>query len=323
MSSTSPTPLLSIVVPCYNEQAVLEESHRRIGAAARKELGERYELILIDDGSSDETWPMIEALAAADAQVRGVKLSRNHGHQLAVTAGLSLCRGEQVLIIDADLQDPPELLSDMRKMMGRTGADVVYGKRVSRKGETQFKLATASAFYWLLSRNTDVAIPRDTGDFRLMSRRVADLVVAMPEEDRFLRGMITWLGFRQVAYEYERDERFAGETKYPLRSMLKLARSAFMGFSMAPLRMAGQLAIAMFAVMLLIILYAIISWLSGNALPGWTSLIVIVALTSALQLSMMAILGEYIGRIYMASKGRPLFLIDEVREGGDGATAQG
>ena len=215
--------LLSIVVPCCNEEDGLREFHRQMTAAARALCGQRFELILIDDGSTDNTWKLINELSAEDRNVVAVRLARNHGHQLALTAGLSAVRGDLVLVIDADLQDPPELLTPMYEMMARESADVVYGLRRSRAGETRFKKKSAEAFYRLLARITRVHIPVDTGDFRLMSRRISDQLVQMPEHDRFIRGMVAWLGYKQVAYEYDRNPRYAGSTKYPLAKMIGFA----------------------------------------------------------------------------------------------------
>ena len=214
---------LSIVVPCCNEEEGLREFHRQMTAAARALCGQRFELILVDDGSTDNTWKLINELSAEDRNVVAVRLARNHGHQLALTAGLSTVRGDLVLVIDADLQDPPELLTPMYEMMVRESADVVYGLRRSRAGETRFKKKSAEAFYRLLASITRVHIPVDTGDFRLMSRRISDQLVQMPEHDRFIRGMVAWLGYKQVAYEYDRNPRYAGTTKYPLAKMIGFA----------------------------------------------------------------------------------------------------
>ena len=223
---------LSIVVPCFNEQACLGQLHDRLSAAAASAAGSDYELILVNDGSRDGSWQAMRQMAASDPHVVAVNLSRNHGHQLALTAGLDLSRGESVLIIDADLQDPPELLPAMLDTMRREGADVVYGVRKSRAGETAFKRATAHGFYRLLSRATEVDIPLDAGDFRLMSRRALDALLAMPEQARFIRGMVAWIGFKQVPFAYDRQGRFAGETKYPLRKMMRFAFDGLTSFSL-------------------------------------------------------------------------------------------
>ena len=208
---------------------------QRLGAAALQAVGDDYELVLVNDGSRDGSWPIMQRMAAEDPHVVAVNLSRNHGHQLALTAGLDLCCGDTILIIDADLQDPPELLPAMLACMRDQQADVVYGVRKSRAGETAFKRATAHGFYRLLSRATEVDIPVDAGDFRLMSRRALDALLAMPEQARFIRGMVAWIGFRQVPFAYDRQQRFAGETKYPFKRMLRFALDALTGFSSAPL----------------------------------------------------------------------------------------
>ena len=223
---------LSVVAPCYNEEEGLLEFHRRVSDVCRR-VGRPYEIVLVNDGSVDRTWERMREVASADPHVVLVDLSRNHGHQLALTAGLSVCRGERVLIIDADLQDPPELLTSMYEMMARESADVVYGLRRSRAGETRFKKKSAEAFYRLLARITRVHIPVDTGDFRLMSRRISDQLVQMPEHDRFIRGMVAWLGYKQVAYEYDRNPRYAGTTKYPLAKMIGFAADALISFQVS------------------------------------------------------------------------------------------
>ncbi|MFD2134439.1 glycosyltransferase family 2 protein [Novosphingobium resinovorum] len=233
-------PRLSVVVPCYNEEAVLLMLEARLAAACRDQVGEDYEIVLVNDGSTDRTWPLICVLAERNPRVLGVDLSRNHGHQLAVTAGLQVCRGDLVMMIDADLQDPPELLGAMIARI-EAGADVVYGQRIARHGESTFKRGTASVFYKLLNRLAEQDIPVDTGDFRLMTRRVVDQLNAMPERYRFIRGMVSWIGFEQVALPYERAPRAAGETHYPLRRMIRLAFDAITSFSTVPLRIASHL----------------------------------------------------------------------------------
>jgi dolichol-phosphate mannosyltransferase len=307
---------LSIVVPCYNEEACLAALHERLTAAARNQAGEDYELVLVNDGSSDGSWGVMKKLAATDPRVLAVNLSRNHGHQLALTAGLDLCSGDVVLIIDADLQDPPELLPEMVAVMKREDADVVYGVRKSRKGETAFKRATAHGFYRLLARATDVDIPLDAGDFRLITRRALDVLLAMPEQARFIRGMVAWLGFKQVPILYDRDERFAGDTKYPLSKMLKFAFDALTGFSSAPLKLASHAGLALSIGSVLIILYILYAWIAGHNIQGWTSLMLVVVVLGAVQMFVLALMGEYIGRLYNEAKGRPLYIVQEI-EGGE------
>jgi dolichol-phosphate mannosyltransferase len=307
----APSPALSIVAPCYNEQETLDAFCQRMLAAAQDACGADFELILVNDGSRDGTWGLIEAQAQASGNVVGVNLARNHGHQLAVTAGLSLARGARVMIIDADLQDPPELLGQMMRRMDE-GCDVVYGRRRERARESRFKLASASAFYRLLRVIAEVDIPQDTGDFRLMSRRIVERLNAMPEQDRFLRGMIAWLGGKQVELLYDRDPRHAGATHYTLAKMMRLAIDGLTSFSTAPLRLAGLLSALGVLVALGLVVYTLVSFLVGVTTPGWTSLALIVVFFSTAQLICMSIFGEYLGRIYMQGKHRPLYLVDEI-----------
>jgi dolichol-phosphate mannosyltransferase len=302
---------LSIVVPCYNEEAVLRELYRRVTMACRSLVGNCYELVLVNDGSFDETWTILQDLARNDDRIVAVDLSRNHGHQLALSAGLSLARGARILVIDADLHDPPELLSEMMRLMD-SGADVVYGKRVERDGETWFKRVTASVFYRLLLRLADVEIPPDTGDFRLMRRPVLEALLAMPEQQRFIRGMVAWLGFRQVPLKYCRDRRFAGETKYSLRKMLTFAVDGITGFSIMPLRISLYVASLFLVFALLMAIYVFISWLYLGSVQGWPSLFLGMLIFSSVQLFCLAVVGEYLGRVYMQTKQRPLFVIREI-----------
>ena len=304
-------PRLSIVAPCYNEAEGLTAFVRRMQAAAEAAVGSSYELILVNDGSADATWNVIALLAQDMPGVVGVDLSRNHGHQLAVTAGLGLTRGERVLIIDADLQDPPELLAEMMAVMD-SGADVVYGKRRVRRGESAVKLSTAKLFYRLLSSISDIDIPQDVGDFRLISRQFVDRLNAMPEQDRFLRGMVAWLGGRQAEVLYDREARFDGKTGYTWPKMLKLATAGLTSFSTAPLRVAVVLATLGVFIGLLVIIYTLIAFFFGQVQRGWTSLALIVVFFGVGQLGCTAIVGAYVGRIFMQIKGRPLYLIQRV-----------
>ncbi|WP_342657962.1 glycosyltransferase family 2 protein [Sphingomonas sp. NY01] len=305
-------PALSVVIPCYNEAACLALLHARVSAAARAAVGEDYEIVLINDGSRDESWAVMQQLSAADPRLVAINLSRNHGHQLALTAGLDLCSGAQILIIDADLQDPPELLADMRRTMVEQDADVVYAVRRKRAGETLFKKATAAIFYRMLDRMTDTAIPLDTGDFRLMSRRALDALLSLPEQARFIRGMVAWVGFRQVPFAYDRAERHAGETNYPLGKMMRLAFDAVTGFSTAPLRWASHVGLALTAVSLLLIVYIAVGWLSGSAVQGWTSTMLVNVVLGAVQMFVLGMIGEYLGRLYIESKRRPLYIVADV-----------
>jgi dolichol-phosphate mannosyltransferase len=254
-------------------------------------------------------------LSATDPRLVCIDLSRNHGHQLALTAGLDLARGELILIVDADLQDPPELLPEMMRVMEAQGADVVYGVRRSRAGETQFKKATAAGFYRLLARATDIDIPIDAGDFRLMTRRALDVLLAMPEQARFIRGMVAWIGFRQVPFPYNRAERAAGESKYPLSKMLRFAFDALTGFSSAPLKLASHAGLLLSVGSLLIIFYIAYAFISGQSIQGWTSLMLVVVVLGAVQMFVLAMMGEYIGRLYSQAKNRPLYIVAEVTGG--------
>jgi dolichol-phosphate mannosyltransferase len=306
-------PYLSVVAPCFNEEKVLPEFYRRTSAACAA-LGLPYEVVLVNDGSRDGTWAGLLALAAADPHLVCVNLARNHGHQLALTAGLSVCRGERVLIIDADLQDPPELLPEfLRRMDG--GADVVYGQRRRRAGESLFKKATAALFYRLIAGLASVPIPPDTGDFRLVSRRVLDALLAMPERHRFIRGMVSWIGFRQEALPYDRDARFAGETKYSLRKMLRFAADALTGFSVKPLALAGYLGAAALCGGMVAALALVVGWVAGAAVPAAAVLAALQATFAGLQLLALGIVGEYLGRLCEESKRRPLFLVERIVRG--------
>jgi polyisoprenyl-phosphate glycosyltransferase len=303
---------LSIVVPCFNEEACLPVLHERLSAAAKSAVGEDYEIVLVNDGSRDRSWAIMQELSAGDPRLVAVNLSRNHGHQLALTAGLDLCRGETVLIIDADLQDPPELLGPMMDAMRDQEADVVYGVRKSRAGETAFKRATAHGFYRLLSRATEVDIPLDAGDFRLISRRALDALLAMPEQARFIRGMVAWIGFRQVPFVYDRAERHAGESKYPLSKMLRFAFDALTGFSSAPLKLASHAGLLLSLGSLLIIGYIGFAFVTGRSIQGWTSLMLVVVVLGAVQMFVLALMGEYIGRLYNEAKKRPLYIVQDI-----------
>jgi glycosyltransferase involved in cell wall biosynthesis len=307
-------PRVSVVAPCYNEENGLAELHRRVSNVCREVAGDSYEIVLVNDGSTDNTWATMVLLSSVDPHLVAVNLSRNHGHQLALSAGLSICAGERILIIDADLQDPPELLPQMMVRLD-AGCDVVYGQRVGREGETWFKRATAKVFYRLLKRLVDIEIPLDTGDFRLMSRRVLDILNAMPEQNRFVRGMVSWIGLRQESLSYRREARYAGETKYPLSKMFRFAVDAITGFSVRPLRMASYIGGIAGVFGILLLLYVLGSWLSGATVAGWTSLMVIVLILGSVQLFVIGLLGEYLGRLYMESKRRPLFVIDSIVRG--------
>jgi len=303
---------LSVVIPCYNEEACLEELHARVSRAAQAVSPAGYEIVLVNDGSRDSSWEMMQKLSARDPHVVAINLSRNHGHQLALTAGLDLCSGDRILIIDADLQDPPELLPAMMAEMDRQKADVVYGLRRARAGETAFKRATAKMFYRGLSKLSDIEIPRDVGDFRLMSRRALDALLSLPEQARFIRGMVAWVGFRQVPIVYDRAERHAGQTKYPFSKMLRFALDAMTGFSTAPLRFASHFGLWLVGASILLLLYIGFGWLTGRAIQGWTSLMLVVVVLGAVQMFVLGMIGEYLGRLYIESKRRPLYIVSDI-----------
>jgi dolichol-phosphate mannosyltransferase len=303
--------LVSVVAPCFNEEASLPEFVRRMAAACEAVSLDDYELILVNDGSSDQTWPCIRALATAHSQIAGLNLSRNHGHQLAVSAGLGHARGERILVIDSDLQDPPELLGALMARMDE-GFDVVYGRRRSRASESTVKLVTAYLYYRVLRSLAQVEIPSDTGDFRLMSRRIVDRLNEMPEQDRFLRGMVAWLGGAQTELLYDRAPRFAGKTGYNLAKMVRLALAGVTSFSILPLRLASLMALFGGAAAFVTAIYVLVGFIVGRTEPGWTSLALIVIFFSTIQLACLGILGAYVGRIFLQVKGRPLYLIDEI-----------
>ena len=309
MSGNTPNPFISIVAPCYNESEVLEMFFERVKGICER-LNLPHEIILVDDGSTDGTWNIIQGLALRDPTIRGFRLSRNHGHQLALSAGLVQCRGKRILIIDADLQDPPELLPEMMKLMD-DGADVVYGQRMTRKGESLFKRFTAALFYRLLNILSDTNIPRDTGDFRLINDRVLEVFNRMPEYHRFIRGMISWIGFRQAPLFYNREERAAGRSKYPFRKMLTFSLNAITSFSMKPLRIASYAGLFTGLASLLMIIYIVIGNMLGHTIQGWASLAVIILFLGSMQLCVLGIIGEYLGRLFLEGKNRPLFIIEQ------------
>lgn len=297
---------LSIVVPCFNEQDVVEDFYERMTRACRAAIPSgNYEIVFVNDGSSDGTLIKLERFAAQDRCAVVIDLFRNHGHQLAVTAGLEIARGKRVMLIDADLQDPPELLGDFMTKMDQ-GYDVVYGQRDVRAGESMFKKVSASAFYRVLGALSPTPIPPDTGDFRLMSRAVVDQLNGMPEAHRFIRGMVAWIGGRQAPLVYARARRHAGETKYTLAKMMRLAVDALTGFSVAPLRISIAMSAMAVITALALMVYVVISFIRYDTAPGWASLGIIMLAFSAVQLLCIGILGEYVGRNFMQSKGRPL-----------------
>lgn len=303
--------LLSVIVPCYNEEAVLRATHERLATVLAGMSSLDYELIFINDGSHDDTQLILTQLQLVDRHVRVLLLSRNFGHQIAVTAGLEEASGDAVVIIDADLQDPPEVIPQMVQLW-REGSDVVYGLRIDRKGESAFKLWTAKVFYRLINRLSETKMPFDAGDFRLLDRRVVEVINAMPERARFLRGMVSWAGFRQVSLPYERAARHAGTSKYPLRKMVHFAMDGIISFSLVPLKLAiwtGFLAI--WIAVAGIIVAVLDRLLDQNLARGWASLFVAVLFMGGVQLVSLGIIGEYLGRIYTEVKRRPLYVVQE------------
>ena len=303
--------LLSIVVPCYNEDAVLCELHRRVVAVCEQIDNTSFEIIFADDGSDDRTPAILRQLQASDSRVRVVSLARNFGHQIAVTAGLEHAGGDAVVIIDADLQDPPEVVPEMIERW-RNGYQVVYGLRARRAGETTFKRWTAKAFYWLINKLSEIEIPLDVGDFRLLDRKVVDVLLAMPERDRFLRGMVSWIGFKQVAVIYDRAPRRAGQSKYPLMKMLRFALDSVISFSFVPLRLAIWVGFGAIAASFAGIVYALVIRLyTTDWVRGWASIFTAVLFLGGVQLITLGIVGEYVGRIYAEVKLRPLYVVRE------------
>ena len=303
-------PRYSIVAPCFNEEGVLHELHRRI-CEVMDPTGEPWELVLINDGSRDRTPELMRELRADDPRVKVVDFARNFGHQIAVTAGLDYAQGDAVIVIDADLQDPPEVVLQMINRW-KEGYEVVYAVRTERKGETWFKEFTAKLFYRIIYRITDVDIPLDTGDFRLMDRKVVDAMKHMKERHRFIRGMTSWIGFRQTGVYYARAERFAGETHYPIRKMLKFALDAITGFSYAPLQIATYLGFTIAGLSTIGAIAVIFARLLGEApFHGQATTLVAVLFLGGVQLITLGIIGEYLGRIYDEVKGRPLYIVRE------------
>lgn len=304
---------LSIVAPCMNEEDVLEEFYLRVLAVVKDARISEYEIILIDDGSKDLTWDVIKLINRKNRRVKGLQLSRNFGHQSALSAGLDEARGEHIFIIDSDLQDPPELLLPMLRKM-QEGFDVVYGQRRERSGETKFKLLSAAVFYRVLSKLADIDIPKDTGDFRLINRKVLDAFRKLPETQRFTRGLIAWLGFRQTALLYDRKPRFAGVTKYPLGKMINFSLDALTSFSLKPLRLIVLLGVITSVFSVFAFLYSLYGWLYSRTVPGWASLMTVICTLSCVQLICLGVVGEYVGRIFAEAKKRPLYLIQDKAE---------
>jgi len=307
--------LVSVVAPVFNEIDVLDAFHSRTSAAMRAIEGIDYEIVLVDDGSSDGSWEHMTALAANDDALVLVRLTRNFGHQIAITAGVDVAQGDAVVVIDADLQDPPEAIALMVERW-REGYDVVYGIRVAREGETRAKLWTARIFYRILRRFTNIDIPVDVGDFRLLSLRAADQLRELREKDRFVRGLVSWMGYNQIGVEYEREERFAGETKYPLRKMIKFALDGITSFSSLPLKFASWLGYVASALAFVYMISVFVQKWMGYTIEGWATIMVAMLFVGGVQLICLGIMGEYIGRIFNEIKPRPIYVLQEVRKGG-------
>lgn len=301
----------SFVIPVFNEYASLEECFARL-QSVMNDLDGPSEVIWVDDGSRDGSWELMRRYRKQDERFKLISLSRNFGHQVAISAGLSYAQGEAVIVLDSDMQDPPEVTPQFIEKW-KAGYDVVYGVRQHRPGESRFKLLTAFLFYRILGKLVDFPLPADVGDFRLIGRPALDAFLSMPENNRFVRGMISWIGFKQTGVPYTRDERKAGETKYPLHKMVKLAWDAVVSFSSLPLRWMMRLGVSLMFCCIGYTVYAVIRHYTGQTVEGWSSLAILVVFFGGLQLFVVGVLGEYIGRIHVESKKRPLFLIQETQ----------
>ena len=306
------TPTYSIVAPVFNEEETLPHFYEEV-VTVMEGIGEPFEIILINDGSVDGSYKIMQSLHAQDSRVRILDFSRNFGHQIAISAGIDYARGEAVIILDADLQDPPQVIPSMIERW-KAGAEVVYAQRTAREGETRFKLLTASVFYRLITRITSVDIPRDTGDFRLLDRRVVNALVRMREQHRFMRGLSAWVGFRQEAVPYERHSRYAGTTKYPLSKMIRFSMDAITSFSHVPLQLATSFGFILAGISLLGIIVAAILRIFTGAIVGQASTLILVLFLGGIQLIFLGIIGEYLGRIYDEVRARPLYVVREVLE---------
>ena len=306
-----PTALISVIVPCYNEQEVILLTIDRLRTLAHEYTTCAFELIFVDDGSSDKTLNLLRDAVRTDEIIRVIAFSRNFGHQIAVTAGIDAAIGDAVVLIDADLQDPPEAIPEMIKLW-QHGYDVVYGTRAHRDGESAFKIKTAQSFYRLLNRLSEVAIPLDTGDFRLMGRNVVDVLKDMPERHRFVRGMVAWAGFNQIAMPYERAKRFAGTSKYPLRKMLRFAMDGILAFSSKPLQISTNIGLLASGMAMIGIIYVLcLRLFTSTWVEGWTALMIAVLFMGGIQLISLGVIGEYLARVYNEAKARPLYVVRE------------
>ena len=300
--------LCSVIVPMYNEEEVVTETYKRL-TKVMDSIGENYEIIFINDGSRDNTRAILSEICKSNEKIKMIDFARNFGHQVAITAGMDYAAGECMVIIDGDLQDPPELIPEMIKIW-RDGFDVVYGKRKSRRGETFFKKFTAKAYYRILRGLTSVDIPVDTGDFRLIDRKVCEALKQLPERSRYVRGLVSWVGFKQTAIEFERNERFAGKTKYPLKKMISFALDGITSFSTVPLKLIGGIGFVVCIISLCALIYALVSKLTGNAHACCASIVGSIWFIGGIQLLSAGVCGEYIGKIYKEVKARPHYIID-------------
>ena len=301
----------SVIIPVYNEEEVISESYKQLKKVMDK-TNEKYELVFINDGCKDKSPEILADLCKRDDNVVLINFSRNFGHQNAITAGMDYAEGDAILIIDADLQDPPEVMLEMIEKW-KSGYQVIYGKRKERRGETFFKLFTAKVYYRILKSLTSVDIPVDTGDFRLIDRKVCDTMKKLPEKNRYVRGLVSWVGYRQTSVEYVREERFAGETKYPLKKMLKLALDGITSFSHKPLRVSTVIGFAFSILSFVYLLFVLLQkFFTDKTIQGWASTIAVLLFTQGVVLMMLGLIGEYIGRIYEEEKGRPNYIVDEV-----------
>lgn len=311
LADNSQFSLLSIVIPFFNEEEVIQETAKRLIALCQGLGNLKFELIFVNDGSTDNSFELLKNISSEHHEIKVINLARNFGHQIAVTAGIDASKGDAVVLIDADLQDPPEIILAMLEKW-RQGFDVVYGTRSERRGESAFKVATAKGFYRLLNHLSDTPIPLDTGDFRLMSRKVVTILKSMPERDRFIRGMVSWVGLKQTGLPYVRHQRFAGKSKYPLKKMLLFAMDGVISFSTKPLKVAISMGMVCAVIAILGIFYALILRIFTDIwVEGWTALMIAILFIGGVQLITVGILGEYIGRIYNEIQGRPLYVVDE------------
>lgn len=306
-------PIYSVVIPVFNEQEVIAEAYKRL-TDVMVSMGEAYELVFVNDGSNDRTGQMIAELCANDASVRLINFTRNFGHMSAITAGMEYARGQAIFIIDADMQDPPEIFPQMAAKW-KEGYHVAYGKRIKRKGESVFKRMSAKFFYKFIRRMTSVDMPPDTGEFRLIDRKVCDAVNKLPEKSRYIRGLVSWVGFKQIPVEYVREERFAGVTKYPLRKMVTFAMDAVTSFSYKPLKLATMLGFSISLFSFLYILYVIYQrFFTEQTITGWASTMAAILFTQGIVLMILGLMGEYIGRIYTELQNRPSYIVMEIIE---------